>query len=226
MVGKLIVIEGTDGAGKATQAKLLIDRLRDEGYSVETVDFPQYTQKSAHFVERYLRGEFGPAEEVGAKRASLFFALDRYDASFRMWDWLKEGKIIISNRYVSANKGHQLGKISEPTEMKKFLGWINELEYDILKIPRPDLTLFLHMPPEIGQQLVDKKDDRSYLQGKKRDIHEADISHLRNAERAYLFCLENDSTEKWDRIICHDQDQPKPIPVIHEEVYRRVKTIL
>jgi len=117
-----IVLDGTDGSGKTTQATLLVERLRKEGHMVETADFPQYEQWSAAFAERYLRGEFGSALEVGAKRSSLFYALDRYAASFQIRSWLKEGKIVISNRYVSANKGHQLGKL-RAEERKEFLAW-------------------------------------------------------------------------------------------------------
>ena len=177
-------------------------------------------------MERYLRGEFGKAEEVGAKNASLFYALDRYSASFKINEWLEHGKIVLSNRYTSANKGHQLGKLDDPTEMHGYLDWINELEYSTLKIPKPDMTLFLHMKPEIGQLLVDKKKAREYTQGEKRDIHEADINHLKNAERAFLFCLKHDNVEKWQRIICFENDNPKTIETIHNEIYETVKNLI
>lgn len=224
--GKFIVIDGLDGSGKATQAKLLVKRLINEGYDVEMADFPQYGEWSCQFVEKYLRGEFGGALDVGAKRASLFYAIDRYAASFQIKEWLDQNKIVISNRYVSANKGHQLGKINDVEEMKHFLKWINEIEYDIFDIPVPHLTLFLHMTPKVGQQLVDKKGERLYTHGKKRDIHEDDLEHLRNAERAYLFCLENDLAENWQRIICSEREWPKAIGTIHNEVYDKVKKAL
>jgi dTMP kinase len=224
--GKFVVVDGLDGSGKGTQAKLLLDRLRNEGYQVELADFPRYGKWSAQFVERYLRGEFGTAKEVGAKRASLFYALDRYAASFQIEEWLRRGRIVISNRYVSASKGHQLGKITDPDLMTDFLGWVNELEYEILRIPKPDLTLFLHMSPEIGQNLVDKKEAREYTQGEKRDIHEADVGHLQDAERAFLHCLQHDTTENWEHITCFTNDQPKSIDEIHREIYERIKKIL
>tara|TARA_Y100000310_G_scaffold326535_1_gene391537 strand:+ start:68 stop:757 length:690 start_codon:yes stop_codon:yes gene_type:complete len=222
MKGKFIVLDGTDGSGKGTQARLLLNKLREKGYKVEMADFPRYGTWSAQFVERHLRGEFGGAHEVGPKKSSLFFALDRYAASFQIRKWLAEGTIVISNRYTSANKGHQLGKLKSDEEKQNFLNWINELEYYILGIPVPDLTLFIHMSPEIGQKLVDLKEEREYTQGEKRDIYEGDLEHLKNAEAAYFYCLNNDSKENWKRIICYENDQPKTIPDIHEEIYREI----
>lgn len=224
--GSFIVIEGTDGAGKATQAKLLVDRLKAESYQVEMIDFPQYGNWSARFVEKYLRGEFGTLAEIGAKKGSLFYALDRYAAGFQIRKWLEEGINVISNRYVSSNKGHQLGKINDYGEKKSFLDWLNDLEYNILGIPVPDLTLFLHMPAEIGQMLVDKKEARAYVGGKKKDIHESDIEHLKRAEQAYLFCFEHDKSEYWQKIICSENNQPRSIEAIHEEVYNVVSSFL
>lgn len=224
-MGKFIVLDGTDGSGKTTQTALLVERLRRDGFIVETADFPQYGQPSAAFVERYLRGEFGSAEEVGAQRGALFYALDRYAASFQIRSWLKEGKMVISNRYVSASKGHQLGKL-KPEERQKFLDWLNELEYGIMGIPKPDLTLFLHLPPEIGQTLVDQKGAREYLGGRKRDLHEADLNHLKNAEQAYLFCLEHDLVERWERIVCFDGKSLRSKEEVQEEIYSKVKKLL
>jgi len=224
--GKFIVIDGTDGAGKKTQATLLVERLKSDGHNVEMADFPQYGNWSAQFVERYLRGEFGALSEIGAKKGSLFYALDRYAASFQIRDWLKQGIHVVSNRYVSANKGHQLGKLDDDTEKMTFLDWLNELEYTILEIPIPDLTLLLHMAPEIGQALVDKKEARAYVGGEKRDLHEADVGHLKRAEQAYLFCVERDQSENWQKVVCFENDAPREIAVIHEEVYKIVAAFL
>ena len=224
--GTFVVLDGTDGSGKTVQAKLLSDRLRAEGYAILLKDFPQYGNWSAAHVERYLRGEFGGAHDVSAKCASLFFALDRYGARQEMETHLQQGGIIISNRYVSANKGHQLGKITDEKEMRAFLGWINDLEYKTLGLPVPDVTIFLHMPPAVGQQLVAQKGDRAYLHGEKRDIHEKSLDHLQHAERAYFFCFSHDSAENWRRIVCSEDDTPRPIGAIHEEVYGLVKKTL
>lgn len=224
--GRFIVIDGLDGSGKTVQTNLLVEKLGEEGFQVEMVDFPQYGNWSAEFVEKYLRGEFGEAKSVNPKCASLFYALDRYAAGSNIRRWLDEGKVVVSNRYVSANKGHQLGKLGSPDEKKEFLDWLNELEYKIMGIPVPDLTLFLHMAPKIGQSLVDKKEARAYTQGRKRDIHEGDLEHLRDAERAYLFCLENDPVENWKRIVCFSDGKPRPVEEIHGDIYNVVKGIL
>ena len=160
MKGKLIVICGTDGSGKGTQVELLYERLKKEGYPVKITDFPQYGNKSAGMVEEYLNGKFGSAEEVGPYRGSIFYACDRYAASFDMKKWLDKGGIIISNRYVSANKGHQMSKIKDVKERIKYLDWLDNLEYEIFGIPKEDMNFLLYVPPEVGQMLVDKKGKR------------------------------------------------------------------
>ncbi|MCR4311103.1 MAG: deoxynucleoside kinase [Candidatus Taylorbacteria bacterium] len=184
--GIFVVIEGTDGSGKATQTKFLAEKLQSLGIPFELADFPQYGKPSSHFAEKYLRGEYGTAEEVGPYRGSLFYAIDRYEKSFDIKRWLAEGKVVISNRYVSANMGHQAGKIKNKVKREKFLKWLLELEYDIFGIPKPDATILLYVPPEVGQKFVDQKGERAYTKGKKRDIHEADLKHLQDATKAYL----------------------------------------
>ena len=167
--GKFIIIDGTDGSGKATQTKLLVERLKNEKHQVEMIDFPQYGQKSAGLVEEYLNGKYGSAQEVGPYRASIFYACDRYAASGQIKKWLTDGKIIICNRYVSSNMGHQAGKIADLKERDKFLEWLFELEYNLFGIPKPDVNILLFMPPEIGQELVDQKGHRDYI-GDKKEI--------------------------------------------------------
>lgn len=189
--GKFIVIDGTDGSGKATQVQLLKTRLDILGIPCELADFPQYGQKSAGLVEEYLNGKYGPADEVGPYRASIFYACDRYDASFKIRHWLDEGSIVISNRYVTANMGHQGGKIKDDAERKKYFDWLYALEYETFGIPKPDLNLILHVDAAVAQKLVDNKGARDYVGGAKRDIHEADLEHLRNAERTYLQIAES-----------------------------------
>lgn len=184
--GKLIVIEGTDGSGKGTQFSLLVERMQKHGIPVVTFDFPRYGAKACGPVEEYLNGVFGSANEVGAYRGSVFFAVDRYAASFEMKKALEQGAYVLCNRYVASNIGHQGGKIVDPVEKEKYIRWVEDLEYGIFGIPRPDLNIILHVPPEISQQLVDNKEQRNYLGDKKRDIHEEDISHLLHAEQVYL----------------------------------------
>ncbi|MBI2572416.1 hypothetical protein HYV86_01020 [Candidatus Woesearchaeota archaeon] len=224
--GVFIVLDGLDGSGKGTQTKMLVERLQQEGHQVEMVDFPQYGTWSAVPVEKYLRGELGSSQEITAQQASLFYALDRFSAKKRMQDALIQGKILIANRYVSASKGHQLGKLTTDQQRKEFLDWLNHTEYTILGIPKPTATLFLHMPPEIGQKLVEKKSPRAYLQGKSKDIHEEDIEHLRNAERGFLFAAQHDTQEKWNVIKCSKEEAVRSIDEIHQEIYQTVARLI
>ena len=221
--GKFIVIEGTDGSGKTTQTEMLIKRLKADNKKIETTDFPQYNNFSGAFVAKYLRGEYGTAEEVGPYRGSIFYAVDRYDKSFDIKKWLEEGKTIISNRYVSANMGHQTGKIKGKEKRDEFLNWLTNLEYKLFGIPKPNMTILLYMPPEIGQELVDKKAARNYTNGKKRDIHEADINHLKKASEAYLYVAKK---YKWKVINCMEDDRLLTIEEVHKKVYSAVKKIL
>lgn len=221
--GKFIVIEGTDGSGKATQTALLIEHLKKENKEVEATDFPQYQNFSGAFVAKYLRGEYGTAEEVGPFRGSIFYAVDRYDKSFDIKKWLKEGKIVVSNRYVSANMGHQAGKIKNKKKRDEYLGWLANLEYEIFEIPKPDMTILLYVPPEIGQKLVDEKAKRDYTHGKKRDIHEADIDHLKNAAEAYLYVAKK---YRWKVINCVDGDRLLSREEIHKMIFNEIKKII
>src|SRR3989339_472107 len=157
-----IMIDGIDGSGKSLQAELLINRLKKENYPVEIISFPQYGQKSAAAIEEYLNGLYGTAEEVGPHRASVLYAVDRFAAAPKIRNWLQENKIVIANRYVSSNMGHQGGKIKDNEERKKFFEWNDDLEYNIFGIPRPDLNIILHVTASIAQELVDKKAAREY----------------------------------------------------------------
>lgn len=224
--GKFVVIDGGDGSGKYTQMKRLEARLLEVGTEVVLADFPQYGTKAATFVEMYLGGEFGSLSEVDAYQASIFYAADRFEAAPRLNTALAEGKWVISNRYVSANKGHQTAKLDSEMERFDFIKWLNELEYGIFKIPVPDLTIFLHVPAEIGYQLVLQKDDyREYLDGKKQDIHEADPEHLRRAEEAYLEMAEGgiDTYENWVKVSCCDDGGILPVDIIGDKVYKLVR---
>ncbi|MBI5134528.1 MAG: thymidylate kinase [Candidatus Taylorbacteria bacterium] len=221
--GAFIVIDGTDGSGKGTQTKLLVDRLRKEGREVMELDFPQYGKPSAVFVEKYLRGEYGTADEVGPYRGSLFYALDRFDKSSEVKKWLSEGKVVVSNRYVSANMGHQTGKIKGKAARDRFLKWLDELEFGIFGIPRPDKVILLYMPPEVGQKLVDQKGKREYTKGKKRDIHEADLNHLKNAAGAYAYVAKK---YRWDVIGCAKGEKILSREDVHDKLWATIKRLI
>lgn len=217
--GRFIVIEGTDGAGKGTQLGLLTERLKREKICFEICDFPQYEKPSAFFVEKYLHGEYGKSEEVGPYRASLFFGLDRYDKSHEIKKWLSEGKVVISNRYTTSNMGHQAGKIKNVKERENFLNWLNDTEYKILGNPKPDRVIFLNVKPEIGQKLVESKGTRAYLKGKKKDILEEDLKHLKNAYKAYNYVAKKFS---WTTIDCAPKGTLLSREDIHELIWKKL----
>ncbi|EKD57053.1 MAG: Thymidylate kinase [uncultured bacterium] len=221
--GKLIVIDGVDGSGKKTQTDILVRRLIKEGYKVEVADFPRYGERSAALVEDYLNGRFGDAKSVNSYAASIFYAVDRYAASFEIKKWLDQGKIVISNRYVSANMGHQCGKLKTKSEKQIFLKWLNNLEFEIFGIPKPDKNILLYVEPGIGQKLVDKKGHRDYIGGTKRDIHEADINHLRDAVNTYLYVAKK---YHWDVIKCFKSDKMRHIEEISQDIWQLVMEVL
>ena len=219
--GLFIMIEGTDGSGKGTQTDILVDKLKSLDKGVEQISFPQYGEPSAFLVEQYLNGKYGSASEVGPKKASILYAVDRFAAAGKIKSWLEEGKIVIANRYVASNMGHQGGKIKDRAERKNYFDWNYDLEYNILEIPKPSVNIILHVTPEISQQLVDMKDKREYLGDKKRDIHEDDINHLRDAETAYLEIAKMYSEFKL--IECVKDGQILPKDQIHGIIWEEVQ---
>jgi len=192
-----IVIDGIDGSGKGTQVDLLKYHLESLGKKVHVLDFPRYDEQSSFFVKKYLNGGYGT--EVSAKQASLFYALDRFDAIYETY--FETYDYMIANRYTTSNMIHQAAKISDSNECDQFLEWLEELEYGILWLPRPDKVIFLNVTPEMSQKLVLEKQERTYLQnGKKMDIHEADLEHLSQARERAMRITEK--YENWIRIDC------------------------
>ncbi|MCX6797360.1 MAG: hypothetical protein NTX98_02680 [Candidatus Doudnabacteria bacterium] len=222
--GKFIVIDGTDGSGKATQISLLAKELELGGYKVEIADFPQYGTKSAGIIEEYLNGKYG---QLDPRAASIFYAIDRFDASFKIRQWLNEGKVVVSNRYVTANAGHQGGKIKDDFERLKFFKWLDDLEFNIFNIPKPDLTVILHVPAIVAQKLVDMKSEeqRAYAnhQNKKRDLHEADLEHLKNAEKVFLQIAKLFPNTKL--VACVENKELLTPQQIHNKVWELVRRI-
>ncbi|MCX6774658.1 MAG: deoxynucleoside kinase [DPANN group archaeon] len=222
-MAKFIVIDGADGSGKKTQFDILEARFKRMGVNFRTADFPQYGNPSSFFVEKYLNGKYGDPRVLGAHLPSIFYALDRFDDSARLKQIIADKSItlLISNRYVSANCGHQGGKIADEVERQKYLDWLFDLEYNILKIPKPDLTIFLHVPADIAQSLVDKKDARQYIGGKKRDVHEADLTHLQDAISAFKYCAHK--FNDWRQIDCFVDGKLLSEGEVHEKIWEIVK---
>jgi dTMP kinase len=215
--GKFFVIDGTDGSGKATQTELLIQRMRAEGFPVETISFPRYETPTGKIVKKYLDGGFGTLEQVGPKEASRLYADDRHAAGAELRAWLDGGANVVANRYVASNMGHQGAKIATADERKSFFEWNDRLEYGEFGIPRPDLNVILHVPAEIGQKLVDKR-------GTTHDIHEQSLDHLKAAERTYLEIAK--MFPGFILIECVENGQILSREAIHEKVWQIIKPLL
>ncbi|QQS39440.1 hypothetical protein IPM62_02410 [Candidatus Woesebacteria bacterium] len=190
-----IVIEGPDGSGKGTQHALLIEKLKENERKVFPVDFPQYYNHEGYFgpmIGRMLKGDFGPMDIIDPRLASVLFAMDRWEASENIRTAQRNGLIVVGNRYTLSNEAHQVARMP-PSERDGFLADLRKMEYDILKIPRPDLYLFLSVPFEISQKLIEKKAGRNYLGGAQKDGLEKDVEHQLSATRLYGELAKNDS---------------------------------
>lgn len=216
-----IAIDGLDGSGKKTQTELLIDYLKKAGKEYRYLSFPTYDENYSKLVNMYLSGTFGEdPETVNAYAASSFFAMDRY-CSY-MIDWKKDyddGKIIVANRYTTANAVHQLSKLPE-NEYDAFLDWLYDYEFVKLGLPKPDKVIYLSLPPEISHQLVEK---RCLETGVIKDIHEKSNSFTEKSYKAVLY-----SSEKlgWHRINCNSGDKMRPMQDIQNELISCIKEVL
>lgn len=222
--GVFIVIEGTDGSGKGTQFTKLSESLQKQGYDVVTFDFPRYNQPSSHFVREYLNGNYGTAEEVGPYTGSLFYALDRYEAAPEIKNALNEGKIVLANRFAGSNMAHQGTKFNHPEERRGYFIWLDNLEFEMLGIPRPTKSFVLRVPAETAQKLVDQKETRDYTD-KKRDLHEADLGHMQRSVEVYddlcqLF------PKDFERIDCVRSGELLDINTIHKMIWEKVEPML
>lgn len=221
MKGKLIVLEGTDGAGKTTQTQRMAQRLEREGITFRKVDFPRYGSPFAAPVERYLRGDLGKNPgAVNAYAASTFYAVDRYASYKQGWGADYEaGTLILSGRYTTSNAVHQAPKLPEE-ERQIYLDWLFDLEYNRLGLPKPDLVIYLDLPAEISAQLLQKRQTDTHTQA---DIHEQDGAYLRA-------CRENaqEIVKKlgWRRVDCSKDGVIRPLEDIHEELWALVRNLL
>lgn len=220
-MGKLIVIEGLDGSGKATQANLLYERLKADGLKVKKVTFPDYDSDSSALVKMYLAGKFSnSADGVNAYAASSFYAVDRY-ASFKCnWEqFYNDGGIIIADRYTTSNGVHQCSKLPQES-WSSFMDWLYDFEYNKIGIPRPDAVIYLDMSPNVSQMLMSKR--YSGDEGKK-DIHEKDKEYLEKSRRAAYFCIEHDN---WTKIQCDNGETPFTIQEIADKISKVAGEIL
>ena len=220
-MGKLIVIEGTDGSGKSTQFRLLTQRVEAEGISFQKLVFPQYQEESSALIRMYLKGEFGsnPAD-VNAYAASAFFSVDRYASYKKVWgEWYENGGLVLSDRYTTSNAVHQTSK--EPEEKQgEFLKWLYEFEYDKLGLPRPDLVIYLDVPTDFTEQMMRRREADTNTQA---DIHEQDLEYLATCRRIGKKAA---AFYNWTVINCVKDGNMRTIEDIHEEIYRHVMACL
>ena len=220
-MGKLIVIEGTDGSGKSTQFKALTQRLSQEGKEFKTLVFPQYSEPSSALIRMYLGGEFGQKpSDVNAYAASAFYAVDRYASYKKGWgQWYENGGLIVSDRYTTSNAVHQASK--EPLEARsEYLRWLYEFEYDRLGLPRPDLTIYLDVPTEYTEKLLRSREAATNTQA---DIHEKDMTYLATCRETGRAAA---AFYGWTVIECVRDGVMRSIEDIHSEIYRYVQQCL
>ena len=220
-MGKLIVIEGTDGSGKSTQFRLLTDRLESEQVKFQKLVFPQYSEPSSALIRMYLGGEFGKSpSDVNAYAASAFYSVDRYASYRKVWGkWYEEGGLVVSDRYTTSNAVHQTSK--EPEDKREdFLNWLYDFEYDKLGLPRPDLVIYLDVPTDFTEKMLRHRETETHTQA---DIHEQDTQYLATCRRMGRAAAEHYG---WTVIRCVRDGAMRSMEDIHEEIYRHVAACL
>ena len=215
---RLIVIDGLDGSGKATQSKLLAERLTKMGYKARTISFPDYDSDSSALVKMYLGGQLGDSpDDVNAYAASSFYAVDRVASYINTWSKdYAEYDFIIADRYTTSNIIHQMAKVDE-SERDSYIEWLFDYEYNRLAIPSPDLVIFLEVDPSISQKLIFGR-----YQGdeSKKDIHEADFSYLLRCRSSAMYAIEHLG---WERIDCTENGEMKSIEAINDVILSKIK---
>ncbi|MDQ5970187.1 MAG: hypothetical protein QG593_704 [Patescibacteria group bacterium] len=218
--GIFLVIEGSDGSGKSTQYRLLSERLKSDGYKVKEIKFPRYDEESSYFVRKYLSGEYGNANDLGPYTPSLFYALDRYDGGRQIQQWLDNGYIVLADRYIAANKAHQGQKIDDKNTRLAYYEWLDQLEFGMLGIPKPDLNIVLSVPVEFAIKLIQKRGD-----AQAKDIHDNDPEHLRRANQTYSELCEL-YPEDYTYIKCIEHGELQSIPAINNIIWERIQPML
>jgi len=220
-MGKLFVIDGTDGSGKQTQFNKLKERFDKEGVEYRVASFPNYDHISSSLVKMYLSGEFGQnAKDVSPYIASTFYAADRY-ATYKttLEEFYKAGGIVLVDRYTTSNMIHQAGKIQDKEEREKFLNWLWDFEFNLYGIPVPTKTFFLNMPTETAIKLMEERENK-FTHTQAKDIHERDAEHLKDSYNAAVSLVDK---YDWTEIKCVTQERLKTIDEIHEEIWTEIK---
>lgn len=220
-MGKLFVIDGTDGSGKQTQLEKLKERLENDKVNYRTVSFPNYESESSALVKMYLSGKFGEnAKEISPYIASTFYAADRY-ATFQTGykEYYENGGLILADRYTTSNMVHQAGKIKDKKERQKFLDWLWDFEFNLYGLPIPTEVFFLNMPVEKSLELIKSRENK-FTHTEKKDIHEKDKNHLIDAYNAACQLAKD---YNWYEIKCTNGNYIRTIEDIHGQIYNEVR---
>jgi len=218
--GKLIVIDGGDGSGKATQTKLLIEYLQNNGHKAKSISFPQYNKFYGSLIGQALKGEFGDFINISPYIVSPLYACDRLSAKQEMDEWLNSGGHLVLDRYTTSNMGHQGGKFKTQKERDTYLDWLLEMEYKINKLPKEDLVIYLHVNRETARELNSRETDKNYGNGQK-DYSEIDPNYQLNSEQMFLYLVEK--YDHWKQIKCMNDNALLSIPQIHSMIINLVK---
>jgi dTMP kinase len=224
--GKLIVIDGTDGSGKTTQINLLTKKLRTDGFKVKNIHFPHYENFFGGFIGHCLTEQYYNFIKVHPKIVSVLYAADRWESSKKIKKYLNTGYMVVLDRYVSANQIHQGGKIKNAQKRANFLKWLNKMEYEVFKIPRPDITLYLSLPLNLVEVLMKERNKtsvRAYA-GNKKDVHEVDLEFKKNSIKSAAWL--STFLKNFIKIDCSLKGEILPRETIHEMIYEKVKKVL
>ena len=226
MTGVLIVIDGIDGSGKATQSSLLAERLAREGASVEKIDFPRYGHPVfGELLTECLAGKHGDFLHLDPKIASTLYSLDRFEASPAIRSWLALGKVVIADRFSTSNQIHQGGKIVDVARRTMFLEWLEKMEHDVLGVPRPDVVIYLRIPVDVSQKLIkEAKTVKNQELGEgEKDVVEKDRMYL---ERSLESVEHLAAHPLWHTVECMDGDMLRTPADIHEDIYKVVSGLV
>lgn len=218
MKGKIIVLEGTDSSGKATQSQLLLGFLQKKGIDAELYSFPRYKEFFGSLVGKYLAGDFGSKESLPPEFCALLYSLDRYQIKKEIEEKLAEGKILVMDRYIFANIAHQAAKFSDAKEQENFLCWIECLES---RMPEADAVVFLNMPTAAAQKLMLGKDrEKAYRKGVQKDLHESDSDYLERTRRVYELLAKKNN---WIVVDCAENGFVKTKEEIHMGIIEKLR---
>lgn len=223
---KIIAIEGIDGSGKSIQSRLLAAKLQADNLQVAEFSFPNYDSPTGAKIADYLNGKLGDVETFNAYEAAELFTLDRVAVKAEIKAAVQTNDIVVMNRYVISNLAHQGYKITDETQRLAFYNMILSNEHGVHGLPPADFNIILHVPTNIAQTLIDKKQDRTYLEGKKHDEHEGSISHLNGAAGAYTELANWLPKARVITINCAPHGELLKVREITDSIYLKIKPLL